>query len=115
MGLQRQRLAESQVLDRQTRRVLHDDVLPRLHTVMLLLTAAARPPPTRPWPCWAMSHRQISDLLHALPPAAGPAVARLGLVGALRQAVDDELGSAFDGVTWHIAPEAEQAAPASRP
>ena len=32
MALQRQRLADSQVLDRRARRVLHDDVLPRLHT-----------------------------------------------------------------------------------
>jgi hypothetical protein len=38
-ALQRQRLAESQVLDRRTRRALHDDVLPRLHTAMLMLSA----------------------------------------------------------------------------
>ncbi len=36
-------------------------------------------------------------------------MARLGLIGALRQAVDGELSSAFDGVTWRIEPEAEQA------
>ena len=35
MALQRQRLAESQVVDRRSRRVLHDDVLPYLHTAML--------------------------------------------------------------------------------
>jgi hypothetical protein len=40
MEIQRQRLAESQVIDRRTRRVLHDDVLPRLHTAMLLLQSA---------------------------------------------------------------------------
>src|SRR5207249_8055892 len=38
MALQRQRLAESQVLDQRARRVLHDDVLPRLHTAMLALS-----------------------------------------------------------------------------
>jgi signal transduction histidine kinase len=109
MVLQRQRLAESQVIDRQARRVLHDDVLPRLHTVMLDLSAAPGVPPdtlTR----LADVHRQISDLLHAMPATTAPQVARLGLVGALRRAVDDELGSAFDGVTWQVAPEAAQAA-----
>jgi two-component sensor histidine kinase len=40
MALQRQRLAESQVIDRRTRRVLHDDVLPRIHEVMLALQVA---------------------------------------------------------------------------
>jgi hypothetical protein len=39
MALQRQRLAQTQILDRQTRRVLHDDILPSLHTAMLMLTA----------------------------------------------------------------------------
>jgi signal transduction histidine kinase len=109
MVLQRQRLAESQVIDRQARRVLHDDVLPRLHTVMLDLSATPGVPPdtlTR----LADVHRQISDLLHAMPATAAPQVARLGLVGALRRAVDDELGSAFDGVTWQVTPEAVQAA-----
>src|SRR5439155_10768663 len=38
MSLQRRRMAESQVLDRRARRVLHDDVLPQLHTAMLALS-----------------------------------------------------------------------------
>ena len=191
MALQRQRLAESQVLDRRARRVLHDDVLPRLHTAMLLLSAddqrptndqpldAARgrrpttndqqpatddqrpttndqqpatddrspttdhrrpitddrPPTTdhrstiadgvliqnpkskiqNPQHTEAVAlladiHRQIANLLHAIPATAAPEVARLGLIGALRQAIEDELGSAFDSVTWRIEPEAERAA-----
>ena len=43
MALQRQRLAQTQVLDRQTRRVLHDDILPSLHTAMLMLSDDRRP------------------------------------------------------------------------
>lgn len=39
MSVQRQRLVESQVLDAQTRRVLHDDVLPGLHAVLLSLSS----------------------------------------------------------------------------
>jgi len=35
MALQRQRLAESQIVDRRTRRVLHDEVLPHLHAALL--------------------------------------------------------------------------------
>src|SRR5205085_2929953 len=38
MLLQRRRMVESQVLDRRARRVLHDDVLPQLHTAMLALS-----------------------------------------------------------------------------
>jgi signal transduction histidine kinase len=45
-----------------------------------------------------------------MPATAAPEVARLGLIGALRQAVDGELASAFDGVSWRVEPGAEDAA-----
>jgi signal transduction histidine kinase len=54
-------------------------------------------------------HRKIANLLHSMPAAVVPEVARLGLIGALRETVAHELGRAFDGVTWQIEPEAEQA------
>jgi signal transduction histidine kinase len=124
MLLQRQRLSESQVLDRRARRVLHDDVLPLLHTAMLELsrrpTTDDRPPAiaeangvvttqsSDPLSLLADAHRQISDLLRDMPPTVAPEMARLGLVGALRKAVDEELAGAFDGVTWQIDPQVAQ-------
>ncbi len=131
MALQRQRLAESQVLDRRTRRILHDDVLPQLHTAMLLLSrhesvvrgpssvATDHGPRTTdngqrttddPVTLLADVHHRIATLLHEMPATAAPEVARLGLIGALRRAVENELASAFDDVQWQIAPEAERAA-----
>lgn len=133
MSLQRQRLAESQVIDRRTRRVLHDDVLPRLHAAMLSLSRPARTPapvgggldvahggraaapPSDALALLADVHRQIADLLHEMPTTAAPEVTRRGLIGALRQALDDELGGAFDGVTWEVAPAAAPAVAALSP
>jgi signal transduction histidine kinase len=119
MSLQRQRLAESQLLDRRARRVLHDDVLPRLHTAMLTLSSRV-PAGSAPanggddqsdaLALLAGVHRQISDLLRDMPAASAPDVARLGLLGALRREVEGELGGAFDDVTWEIDPVAAQAA-----
>ena len=40
IALQRQRLAESQLLDRRARRVLHDDILPQLHATILNLSSS---------------------------------------------------------------------------
>ncbi len=104
MALQRQRLAQNQVVDRRTRRMLHDEVLPRLHAAMLTL------PPESSEVVEQLSavHRQIADLLRAS--ATVPEVAHLGLIPALRKALDGELGGAFDGVTWRVEPEAEAAA-----
>ena len=119
MALQRQRLAESQVLDRRGRRMLHDDVLPRLHTALLALSSRPASFPASdqdPGGYEAIEllsqvHRQISDLLREMPPATAPEVARLGLAGALRQLLEQELKDAFDEVIWQVSPEAGQRLP----
>jgi signal transduction histidine kinase len=138
MSLQRRRLAESQVLDRQARRVLHDDVLPLLHTAMIALSSrkahvqvpgdASTGPALSPNGAESAgngpvngrdgeqdalgllgdAHRRISDLLRDMPSGAAPQVARLGLLGALRKAVEEEFGTAFNGVSWQVEPEAER-------
>ncbi|MCA9970476.1 MAG: hypothetical protein KC425_09690 [Anaerolineales bacterium] len=114
MALQRERLAQTQIVDQQTRRVLHDDILPLLQTALIGLSgqvngsgavAAAVDTLTD-------AHRQISDLLHNMPTTKAPEVARLGLVRALQQAVAYEFEAAFDEVMWRVAAAAEAAAAA---
>ena len=107
MLLQRQRLVESQLLDRRTRRVLHDDILPQLHTALIALGgsgAAAIPNATG---VLMDVHRQIADLLREMPARSAPAVARMGLIAALRHLLTDELPEAFDRVDWQVAQRAE--------
>jgi signal transduction histidine kinase len=112
MALQRQRLAETQVIDRRARRVLHDDVLPRLHTTLLSLSSGKTNADgaSEDDAVAALSdvHRRISDLLREMPTTAAPEVARLGLIGALQRIVEDELADAFDELTWQLEPEAER-------
>lgn len=113
MHLQRQRMAESQILDRRTRRTLHDEVLPRLHAAMLSLSAALPggqdPIATEALESLAGVHRQIADLLRTGPAITAPEVARLGLVAALHAAVHQELAAAFEKVSWQVSAEAEAA------
>jgi anti-sigma regulatory factor (Ser/Thr protein kinase) len=143
--LQRAHLAETQVVDRRARRLLHDEILPRLHAVVLALSTAqsnngeralrsvhgsngeallkgssfrsAVPEQGSPEDAVQRAvgalvevHQQIADLLRATPPALAPEVARLGALGALRQAVDVEFGGDFDAVTWDVEPDAERLA-----
>jgi signal transduction histidine kinase len=109
MLLQRQQLAESQVLDRRARRVLHDEVLPLLHTSMLALSgpeARANGHIDDALAHMSNAHSQITGLLREMPPGVSPEVARLGLIEALQRVVQEELSDAFDSVEWHIEPEA---------
>jgi signal transduction histidine kinase len=112
MALQRQRLAESQIIDQRTRRVLHDDVLAHLHTAMLRLSspqASDQATITETVRLLGEIHHQIANLLHAMPGTTTREVHHLGLVGALRRVIDTELAADFDEVTWQVKPEAERA------
>jgi signal transduction histidine kinase len=121
LALQRQRLAESRdygelsraVFDQRARRLLHDEVLPLLHTAMLTLnsTQGKRATPSDDLSdLLADAHRQISHLLREMPSAITPGIERLGLAGALGEVVDAELADAFDEVTWQIDDVAESKA-----
>jgi signal transduction histidine kinase len=112
MDLQRQRLAESQVIDRRTRRTLHDDILPGLHTAMLSLSSQAAAANGYHGAAEAITllaevHHQISDLLRDMPATAAPEVSQLGLIGALRRYVLLEVAEAFDEIVWQVEPPVE--------
>ncbi len=113
IALQRQRLVESQVLDRSTRRVLHDEVLPRLHAAMLTLSAQTQD--TEVIAQLTDVHQQIAGLLQAMPTTAALELSRLGLIGALRRTIEDDLGAAFDVVYWQVDPQSEALAQAIAP
>ncbi len=105
IDLQRGRLAATQVVDRRARRILHDDILPQLHTAILSMSAGdAQNAQTQ----MTKVHRALSNLLREMPAGASPQVERYGVLGALRRAVDEEFTNAFDAVTWNIELEAEQ-------
>ncbi|MBK8986796.1 MAG: hypothetical protein IPM39_12105 [Chloroflexi bacterium] len=112
MLVQRERLAQTQIIDQQTRRVLHDDILPALQAAMIKMSSsqlngeAAQAVETL-----TAVHRQISDLLHDMPTITAPDVARLGLLPALQRAVDNEFRAAFDAVHWRISPAAQAKSP----
>lgn len=109
MSLQRERLATAQVLDQRTRRVLHDDVLPRLHTVMLQLASENDREHSAVLSSLSDLHRQIANLLQAMPNASKPEVARIGLLAALRRVLAADFANSFEQIDWLIEPEAEQA------
>ncbi|HSH02299.1 MAG TPA: ATP-binding protein [Anaerolineae bacterium] len=105
MLLQRERLAASQIADQRTRRTLHDDILPLVHTAMLALSGLDKAAPAID--LLSDAHHQISDLLRAMPTTSLPQIDRLGLIGALRKIVSNELEHAFDGVHWELSANVE--------
>jgi signal transduction histidine kinase len=115
--IQRERLVGSRILDRKTRRVLHDEILPSLHTALLALSgkSAGDPESEKALADLAGVHRRISQLLLDTPSAPPSEDLSGGIMGALRRLLQEEMSEAFDAVAWRIDPSAEEAARALPP
>lgn len=101
MELQRGRLAENQVMDRRTRRILHDETLPTLHTALLRLSSFSKSEPTVREAITSLAevHQQIADLIHTARKASDPA-SNWNLTEALQRMVGDEFEGEFNSVSW---------------
>ena len=113
MEIQRQRLAQSQIIDQKTRRVLHDDILPDIQAALIALSGelvAGSEKTSRALTLMTDAHKQISDLLHDMPTTTAPEVARLGFITAFQRIVQNDYTTVFDTIEWKIPPEAVAAA-----
>jgi hypothetical protein len=100
MELERQRLSETKVVDQQTRRTLHDDILPRLQSVMINLTSSSS---FTDGAVQELSeiHHQLAEF-HELPIIIEPELTRLGLIRALQVTVENEYRQYFNNLTWQV-------------
>ncbi len=106
MQIQRERMAASQLLDQRTRRVLHDEVLPLIHTAMLSLAAGETTETALDH--LSEAHQEVSTLLRELPITTTPDITRLGLLGALRKMIVTDFAQTFDAVEWYDSDGVEQ-------
>ncbi|MCR9142072.1 MAG: hypothetical protein NXI24_07455 [bacterium] len=114
LSLQRNRIIEGRLGDDRARRILHDDVLPEIHTLLLTLSASNRATGPRVDSGAADDvlerlkdvHVTLARLLREMPITTHPDVVRLGLSEALRHAAEREGG--FDRIVWESGAQAER-------
>ncbi len=109
VALQRQHLVAGQVADQRVRRLIHDEVLPQVHAVMLDLAGGSAVPDAdgRILDSLEVIHQTLANLLRSMPVVSAPEVQADGLVSALRRTVQAEMDASFDEVLWQIDPQAE--------
>ncbi len=105
MESQRKKLTESRLLDRKARRVLHDDILPLLHTAILDLNQNNSS--TEAVNLIGDAHHQISDLLRDMPSMSISDIGKTGLIDALKYFIKNEMKNEFDNITWNIEEKAK--------
>jgi signal transduction histidine kinase len=111
MDLLRQKIAQVRVLEGQGRRVLHDEVLPELHTAILYLSSRKElPEVSQALETLTSAHHRLSDLVRAVPPGAPERLAQVGLVSALQSLVENDFSREFNTLSWQVPAGAEEAA-----
>jgi two-component sensor histidine kinase len=117
VAIQRERLVGSRILDRKTRRVLHDEILPTLHTALLAFSGRQHgdPESEKALSDLAATHRRISQLLLDTPSAPPSEDLSGGIADALHRLLEGEMAGSFDGVRWQIDSLADQSACALPP
>jgi signal transduction histidine kinase len=101
MELQRQRLSETKVIDQQTRRTLHDDILPRLQSTMIKLSSNAMNTDGAIQEMGEI-HHQLTLVMRELPTIHEPELVQRGLVETLQLAIENEYRPFFNSITWQI-------------
>jgi signal transduction histidine kinase len=104
MELQRRRLAESRVMDLRTRRLLHDETLPTLHSAVLRLSSLSRDEPAIREAITALTevHQQVADVIHSARVLPTSTNGQYDIVKALQAMVMGEFASEFNSVSWQI-------------
>jgi signal transduction histidine kinase len=116
MGLQRRRLAETQVLDGQARRTLHDEVLPDLHAAILRLSNQSHEEPVVQDALQMLTamHHQLADLIQVLPGATLVTPGASSLADLIQEMVHVEFTREFEMIAWNAADNLPQLDPLVR-
>ncbi len=97
--LQQLRFSEQSIIDQRPRRVLHDEVLPTLHSAMLQISRSEE---TKESTLMLLSntHKMISNLLKELPSAYSPQFEHIGLTQAIRKLTVEEFSPYFKKINY---------------
>ena len=104
MQLQRQRLTETQVMDFRTRRLLHDEVLPALHSTLLQLSRLSKENSAIQVAVTSLIelHGQISELIHSARKSNAVNAPNIDFVTMLQNLVETEFQDEFEAISWAL-------------
>jgi signal transduction histidine kinase len=97
--LQQLRFSEQSIIDQRPRRVLHDEVLPTLHSAMLQISSSEENKEST-LKLLSNTHKMISNLLKDLPSAYSPQFEHISLIQAIRKLTIEEFTPYFKNIEY---------------
>lgn len=103
MSLLRARVAELRVVEGQGRRILHDEILPEIHTAILLLNQCKDvPEAAEAVNLLGSVHHKVSDAIRETPALISERLARGGLMDAIQRMILADYPHAFASVHYAV-------------
>jgi two-component sensor histidine kinase len=104
---QRKKMTETKLIDNQTRRILHDDILPILHTSIIDLSSKNNKENQDIINNISQAHKKISNLLQNNGNDNLTKVSKSGLIIAIKDFIQKEMKNCFNKVDWDISNDSE--------
>ncbi len=101
VNLQREKMVDLAISEQRPRRFIHDEILPRLHAVMLGLSASESDK-TDVIQELGTIHKDLAGLIREMPASPPGRVEQVGFIPALREAIQREFVDSFNTVNWDV-------------
>lgn len=115
-SLLRRRVVDVKLLGAQQRRVLHDEILPRMHLALLQLEmlrslpaggqqGSGRQTVDEAIAIISDAHRRLAAMMRATAPGAPHRLEHEGLINAIQTMLEQDFQNAFDEIIWRVSEE----------
>jgi signal transduction histidine kinase len=104
VNLQHDQLVQNQLLDQRARQMLHDEILPDLHAILIGLNSKKLEQNKIDEEINNLEsiHKRLSALLHNLPTTFSPEISRTSLIDAIKQLPELQPDGPFTEIRWII-------------
>jgi signal transduction histidine kinase len=100
--LQRDQMADQALSEQRPRRYIHDEILPRLHALMLSISSKGTPSNEPVLTELAAIHKELAGMIREMPASPPGRVMQVGFKAAILEMIAREYPASFTEVEWQM-------------
>ncbi len=108
VNLQREQNTQLYLMEQKPRRIIHDEILPILHTTILSLTSKSKESMSESIKQISHVHRQLSQLIREMPGTPPGRSLQVGLLSSLQEFIYHDFPDAFNSIEWQVEDQFEE-------
>jgi len=100
VSMQREQNTQHYLMEQKPRRIIHDEILPRLHTILLSLSSQPGEGVRDSISQLSQVHKDLSQLIREMPGTPPGRSLQVGLIPSLKEFIEHDLSDAFLKIEW---------------